>query len=86
MPVPVSVAPMKTIVDMSDPLLREAKRLAAREDAAIEALIERGLHHVIAESVDAWVAAPSVTPLAELTYRDFSLFPGVTVANPLIER
>lgn len=40
---------MKTTVDISDPLLREAKRLAAREGVTLKALIERGLHRVVSE-------------------------------------
>lgn len=41
---------MKTTVDISDPLLREAKRLAAREGVTLKALIERGLHRVVSET------------------------------------
>ena len=41
---------MKTTVDISDPLLSEAKRLAAREGVTLKALIERGLHRVISET------------------------------------
>lgn len=41
---------MKTTVDISDPLLREAKRLAIREGVTLKALIERGLHRVVAET------------------------------------
>ncbi len=41
---------MKTTVDISDPLLREAKRLAAREGVTLRTLIERGLHRVVTET------------------------------------
>jgi hypothetical protein len=41
---------MKTTVDISDPLLREAKQLAAREGVTLKALIERGLHRVVSET------------------------------------
>lgn len=41
---------MKTTVDISDPLLREAKRLAAREGVTLKTLIERGLHRVVSET------------------------------------
>ncbi len=40
---------MKTTVDVSDPILREAKKLAASEGTTLRALVERGLRHVIAE-------------------------------------
>ena len=40
---------MKTTVEISDPLLREARKLAAREGVTLRALVERGLHRLIAE-------------------------------------
>jgi hypothetical protein len=40
---------MKTTVDISDPLLRKAKLLAAREGVTLKTLIERGLHRVVSE-------------------------------------
>jgi hypothetical protein len=47
---PILVAEVKTTIDISDPLLREAKRLAAREGVTLKALIERGLHRVVSET------------------------------------
>ena len=41
---------MKTTVEISDPLLREARRLAAREGITMRAFVERGLHRVLAET------------------------------------
>ena len=41
---------MKTTVDISDSLLGEARRVAAREGVTLRALIERGLHRVIADT------------------------------------
>jgi hypothetical protein len=41
---------MKTTVEISDPLLREARKLAAREGVTLRALIERGLHRVVGET------------------------------------
>jgi hypothetical protein len=40
---------MKTTVELSDSLLRQAKRLALKERTTVKALIERGLRHVVAE-------------------------------------
>lgn len=41
---------MKTTVEISDPLLREVRDLAAREGVTLRTLVERGLHRVIAEA------------------------------------
>ncbi|HTG19626.1 MAG TPA: hypothetical protein VK681_06250 [Reyranella sp.] len=41
---------MKTTVEISDPLLREARKLAAREGVTLRTVIERGLHRVITET------------------------------------
>jgi hypothetical protein len=41
--------PFKITVEISDPLLREVRRLAIREGVTLRALVERGLHHVIAQ-------------------------------------
>jgi hypothetical protein len=41
---------MKTTVDISDPLLREVRELAAREGVTLRTLVERGLHRVIADT------------------------------------
>jgi hypothetical protein len=40
---------MKTTVELSDSLLRQAKRLALKERTTVKALIERGLRLVVAE-------------------------------------
>jgi hypothetical protein len=40
---------MKTTVEIVDPLLAEAKRVAAREGTTVRALIEEGLRRVIEE-------------------------------------
>ena len=41
---------MKTTVEISDALLREARKLAAREGVTLRALIERGLRREMAET------------------------------------
>jgi hypothetical protein len=39
---------MKTTLDISDPLLREARKMAARERTTLRALVEQGLRQVVA--------------------------------------
>jgi hypothetical protein len=41
---------VKTTVEISDPLLREVRKLAEREGVTLRTLVERGLHRVVAES------------------------------------
>ncbi len=40
---------MKTTVDLPEPLLREAQKLARREHTTLKALIEAGLRGVVSE-------------------------------------
>lgn len=40
---------MKTTIEISDPLLQQARRLAAREGTTLRTLVETGLRKVIAE-------------------------------------
>ena len=40
---------MKTTVEISDSLLREARKFAAREGVTLRTLVERGLHRVVGE-------------------------------------
>jgi hypothetical protein len=40
---------VKTTLDISDPLLREARKIAARDRTTLRALVEQGLRKVIAE-------------------------------------
>lgn len=41
---------MKTTVEISDALLREARRVAAREGVTLRTLIERGLYRAVVET------------------------------------
>jgi Bacterial antitoxin of type II TA system, VapB len=40
---------MKTTLDISDPLLREARKIATRDRTTLRALVEQGLRKIIAE-------------------------------------
>ncbi len=40
---------MKTTIDIADPLLNEARKIAVREGVTVKALVESGLRQVIAE-------------------------------------
>ena len=41
---------MKTTVEISESLLREAREVAAREGVTLRTLVERGLHRVVADT------------------------------------
>jgi hypothetical protein len=43
-------SPVKTTIEISDPLLAEARKVAARDGTTLRALVERGLRHVVEES------------------------------------
>jgi hypothetical protein len=67
---------MKTTVDISDNLLEEAKRLAAREGTTVKALIEQGLRQSITAK-----KKPGVYHLIKATFKGQGLQPGVSTAT-----
>jgi hypothetical protein len=40
---------MKTTLDISDPLLNEARKVARREETTLRALVEQGLRRILGE-------------------------------------
>jgi hypothetical protein len=69
---------MKTTIDIADALLREARRLAARERTTLKALVERGLRSVISEH-EKEAAAPF--RLRKASFRGKGLQPGARDAD-----
>jgi hypothetical protein len=63
---------MKTTVEISDPLLEEARRLAARERTTLRALIEEGLRRIVAER-----KRPGTFRLRKATFKGDGLQPAV---------
>lgn len=41
---------MKTTIEISDALLREVRKLAAKEGVTLRTLVERGLHRIVADA------------------------------------
>ena len=66
------VAHMKTTVEITDALLIEAKRLAAREGITVRALVEQGLRQAIRER-----RKRTEFRLRKATFRGEGLQPGV---------
>lgn len=61
---------MKTTIELPDPLLERAKRLAARDSTTLRELVEAGLRHVLKER--AARAAPFVLRDARANGRGLS--------------
>lgn len=67
---------MKTTVEISDNLLEEAKRLAARERTTIKALLEQGLRQMISAK-----KKPGIFRLRKASFKGQGLQPGVSTAT-----
>jgi hypothetical protein len=67
---------MKTTVEISDALLEEAKRLAARDGTSLKALIEQGLRQVISVK-----KKPGNFRLRRATFKGHGLQAGVSTAT-----
>ena len=63
---------MKTTIEISDPLLRAARKLAAREGVTLREVVERGLRRVVAET-----KPDGPFELPRVTFKGEGLQPGV---------
>ncbi len=61
---------MKTTIDLSDSLLEEAKRVAARRSTTVKALVEAGLRRELRE-----LSAPTAFRLRDVSFRGRGLRP-----------
>lgn len=66
------VSNMKTTIDISDPLLKEAKAAARREGTTLRALVEEGLRKALTDR-----KRKAKTPGRLITFRGKGLQPGV---------
>jgi hypothetical protein len=67
---------MKTTVEISDALLEEARRVAAREGITVRSLIEEGLRRMLAER-----RRPAAFRLRRTTFKGDGLRPEVATAG-----
>jgi Arc/MetJ family transcription regulator len=67
---------MKTTIEIADSLLAEARRVAAREDTTVRALVEQGLRHVLAER-----KRSRAFHLRKASFKGDGLQPGVATAS-----
>jgi hypothetical protein len=67
---------MKTTVDIADPLLMQAKRLASKRGTTLKALMEQGLRQVIADKAQAtpyeFVPVTDNMPVAPGSYAEMT--------------
>jgi Bacterial antitoxin of type II TA system, VapB len=67
---------MKITIEISDSLLEEARKLAAKEGTTVRALVEQGLRRVVAER-----KSRSVFKLRKATFRGDGLQPSAAGAT-----
>ena len=67
---------MKTTIEISNSLLTEARRIAAREGTTLRALVEQGLRRVIGER-----KRSSAFRLRKATFKGEGLQPGVDTGS-----
>jgi len=67
---------MKTTIEISDSLLDEAKRLAAKEGTTVRAYVEQGLRRIVAER-----KRRGLFRLRKATFKGKGLQPGVQDAT-----
>jgi Arc/MetJ family transcription regulator len=67
---------MKTTIEISDSLLDEVKRLAAKEGTTVRAYVEQGLRRVVAER-----KSRGMFKLRKATFKGKGLQPGVQDAT-----
>jgi len=67
---------MKTTIEISDSLLEETKRLAAKEGTTVRAFVEQGLRRIVAER-----KSRGVFRLRNATFKGEGLQPGVQDAT-----
>lgn len=67
---------MKTTIEISDSLLEEAKRLAAKEGTTVRAYVEQGLRRIVAER-----KTRGQFKLRNATFKGKGLQPGVQDAT-----
>ena len=62
---------MKTTIEISDPLFKDAKRLAARDGITLRTLVENGLRHELAQR-----RRPTTFRLRKASFKGEGLQPG----------
>lgn len=70
---------MKTTIEIADPLLRQAKRIASREGTTVRALVEQGLRRELAER-----QGGGAFRLRRVTFRGNGLQPGLEFGSDRI--